>query len=133
MKKLTLKKLRSLTLSKKCAKSNCYNELDLIIVYDKEDTKSYEKIKFIYTGDATIYKKKKSKKNPRTMKDYNKGKIVYGLLNDKKYKQNDSELVYINGLLKYENNDYWIDSSLQICKNNKIAYNCIDDEIYYEK
>ena len=132
MKKLTLKKLRSLTLSKKCAKSNCYNELDLIIVYDKEDTKSYEKIKFIYTGDATIYKKKKSKKKPRTMKDYNKGKIVYGLLNDKKYKQNDAELVYINGLLKYENNDYWIDSSLQICKNNKIAYNCIADEIYYK-
>ena len=133
MKKLTLKKLRSLTLSKKCAKSNCYNELDLIIVYDKEEPKSYEKIKFIYTGDATIYKKKKSKKKPRTMKDYNKGKFVYGWLNDKKYKQNDSELVYINGLLKYENNDYWLESSLQICKNNKIAYNCIDDEIYYEK
>ena len=122
MKKLTLKKLRSLTLSKKCAKSNCYNELDLIIVYDKEEPKSYEKIKFIYTGDATIYKKKKSKKKPRTMKDYNKGKFVYGWLNDKKYKQNDSELVYINGLLKYENNDYWLESSLQICKNNKIAY-----------
>ena len=133
MKKLTLKKLRSLTLSKKCAKSNCYNELDLIIVYDKEEPKSFEKIKFIYTGDATIYKKKKSKKKPRTMKDYNKGKFVYGWLNDKKYKQNDSELVYINGLLKYENNDYWLESSLQICKNNKIAYNCIDDEIYYEK
>ena len=132
MKKLTLKKLRSLTLSKNCAKSNCYNELDLIIVYDKEEPESYEKIKFIYTGDATIYKKKKSKKKPRTMKDYNKGKFVYGWLNDKKYKQNDAELVYINGLLKYENNDYWIDSSLQICKNNKIAYNCIDDEIYYK-
>ena len=43
MKKLTLKKLRFLALSKKCAKSNCYNELDLIIVPDKEDTKSYEK------------------------------------------------------------------------------------------
>ena len=82
MKKLTLKKLRTLALSKKCAKSNCYNELDLIIVPDKEDTKSYEKIKFIDTGEATIYKKKKSKKNPRTMKDYNKGKIVYGWLND---------------------------------------------------
>ena len=132
MKKLTLKKLRSLTLSKKCAKSNCYNELDLIIVFDKDEPKSYEKIKFIYTGNATIYKKKKSKKNTRTMKDYNKGKIVYGWLNDKKYKQNDAELVYINGLLKYENDDYWLESSLQICKNNKIAYNCIDNEIYYK-
>jgi hypothetical protein len=47
MKKLTLTKLRTLALSK-CAKSDCYNELDLIIVSDKEDTKSYEKIKFIY-------------------------------------------------------------------------------------
>ena len=40
MKKLTLKKLRLFALSKKCAKSNCYNELDLIIVPDKEDTRS---------------------------------------------------------------------------------------------
>ena len=128
MKKLTHKKLKSLTFSKKCANSNCYNEIDLFIVYDIEE-KSYEKIKFIYTGEATIYKKKKSIKKPRTMKDYNKGKIVYGWLNDKK---NNGELVYINGLLKYENSDYWHDSSLQLCKNNKIAYNCIDDEIYYK-
>jgi hypothetical protein len=131
MKKLTLTKLRTLALSK-CAKSDCYNELDLIIVPDKEEPKSYEKIKFIYTGNATLYKKKKSKKNPRTMKDYNKGKFVYRWLNDKKNKQNDAELVYINGLLNYENSDYWHDSSLQLCKNNKIAYNCIDDEIYYK-
>ena len=63
------------------------------------------------------------------MKDYNKGKIVYGWLNDKK---NNDNLFYTNDLLKYENDDYWSDSSLQICKNNKIAYNCIDNEIYYK-
>ena len=51
----------------------------------------------------------------------------------KKIKKNNGELVYINGLLKYKNDDYWIDSSLQICKNNKIAYNCIDNEIYYNE
>tara|TARA_B110001469_G_scaffold124996_1_gene139649 strand:+ start:17135 stop:17368 length:234 start_codon:yes stop_codon:yes gene_type:complete len=77
MKKLTLKKLRTIALSKKCAKSNCYNELDLIIVPDKEDTKSYEKLN-LYIQEKQQFIKKRNLKNPRTMKDYNKGKIVYG-------------------------------------------------------
>ena len=136
LKQVTEARLRKLVL-KSIKKDFFINEVDLVITDNPKDKKSYnEKIKFMYTGSAKIYRRKKNlKKYTNTWEDYNDAEIVYKWLEDKPT-QEKGDIVYVQGLIKFKNDSLfkngWKVSFLQICDNKEIAFKCNDGLMIYE-
>jgi hypothetical protein len=85
------------------------------------NSKDREKFKFIYSGYAILYRKKKLKNYKNTWDDYSDGEIVNQWLENKH-----------KGLIKYRGDKVWSLSSLELCDNNLIAY-CLDGVMVYQE
>lgn len=135
LKKITLTRLRKLIFDCKSSTNDCLfiKEIDLIISDDPKNKKiKHEKIKFIYTGITRIYRKKKNiKKLTHSWNDYKAPIIVEKWLENKKNKQENNDLIYIQGLIKYKGDKSYTRSSLQVCDNNEISLNCVDGSMVY--
>ena len=134
LKKVSLAKLRKLVFNCKSSTNNCpsINEVELFIVEENNKKIKPEKIKFIYSGVTKIYRKKKNvKKTNISPDDYEPPILQEKWLEDKKNKQENNDLVYILGLIKYKGDKSYDRSSLQVCDNNYISINCLEGSMIY--
>mgnify|MGYP003684426423 FL=1 len=137
LKQLTLGRLRKLVFSCENSSKQCsphINELNLVITDDPTDKKTYEHIKFLYSGYTHIYKHKQLKKYTHTMKDYKDVEIDTNWLENRTNQQKKGDIIYIHGLFKGDGifDKDWQLSFLQVCDNNQIAWKCISGLMVYE-
>tara|TARA_Y100000287_G_C14067353_1_gene279010 strand:- start:260 stop:628 length:369 start_codon:yes stop_codon:yes gene_type:complete len=87
-------------------------ELEIIVAQEKDEGTKY---KLILDGSALV--------NGQYISDY--------LLTGKK--QNKGEMVFLNGVSKSEDNDYWEPNGVQVCDGNIISFDCMDGLMVYSK
>ena len=110
-KRITLHQLRKLAIKKK---NNIIQltELEFIIAQERNEGTRY---KFIFDGTALV-----------------NGKYVSDFLLSKK-SQEKGEIIFLNGVSKSEENDYWEPETVQVCDGNILAWDCLDGIFLYER
>ena len=145
MKKLTITKFKKLAVSDiywniKYYNKTQFNILDLIISDDIKDKRTYRKLKFLPTRNVQYYKLKENIPKKKYYEFDDKYYRDWGIINDfykNKYKINKHDIIFIYGMISFDNGKNWIDGNLEVCGKKYVSYKCIDGsdglDIYYNE
>ena len=110
-KPITLEQLRKKAIKKNRAQLIELHELEYIVAQEKD---MGEKYTFIFDGSAMV-----------------DGKYISDFLLSGK-KQQKGQMVYLNGVSKGQNDNYWSPGTVQVCDGNTIAWRCIGGTMIYK-
>ena len=107
---ITLKQLRKKAIKKNRAQLIELHELEYIVAQEKNMGKKYT---FIFDGSAMV-----------------DGKYISDFLLSGKTQQK-GQLVYLNGVSKGKNDNFWSSGTVQVCDGNTIAWRCMGGTMIY--
>jgi len=109
-KPVTLQQLRKKAIKKNRAQLIELHELEYIVAQEKNMGKKYT---FIFDGSAMV-----------------DGKYISDFLLSGKTQQK-GQLVYLNGVSKGKNDNFWSSGTVQVCDGNTIAWRCMGGTMIY--